>query len=162
MNTKIVFLIFFSLNVLFSCKSNQQIDDGIGYTEYINTQELDKSVVDKFPNGQERAVLYTEKNSIRAFPVKEVHYYENGKVQIEGTLKNKRRHGIWTFYHDNGKVWSTGEFRMGKSIGVFKIYNKEGQIKIKSYYKNNKKIKEDYFINGKLSKSVDLDKHKIN
>ncbi len=155
MHTKIISL---TLIILFSVSSCQltNTEEGIGYSEYINEKDLVESVVDSYPNGDPRAIIYTIKDDVEQNTVKEIHFFEDGKIQVEGTLKNKQRHGIWTFYHENGKVWSTGEFEMGKSVGLFEIYNKEGIIKIKSYYKDNKKIKEEYFSKGKLKKTVDL------
>ena len=143
---------------MFSCKSKKDNNNGIQYSEYINSKKLVKSVIEIYPSGQEKAIIFNIEGNPDGFPVKEVHFFENGKIQVEGTLKNKLRHGIWTFYHPNGLVWSTGEFNMGKSVGIFKIYDEKGQIKVKSYYDNNKKVKEEYFLKGKLYKSVDLTK----
>ncbi len=149
---------FISLLLMFVTLSCHQknTEEGIGYTEYIEAQELDSTIVNTYANGQERAVVYTVKGDPTEAIVKEVHYFEDGKVQVEGTLKNKQRHGVWTFYHDNGNVWSTGAFDNGKSVGCFHIYEPDGTLKIKSYYENNQKVKEDYYKEGKLFKSVDL------
>jgi len=148
-------LIFLILISFVSCQQKQNKDDGIGYTGFINSKTLVKSIVDKYPGGQEKAVVYFLDENISQKPVKEIHYLENGNTQVEGTLKNGARHGTWVFYHKNGKVWSTGEFDMGKSVGEFKIYDKEGQIKFKHYYENNTIVKEEYFLDGKLYKTVD-------
>ena len=156
MNTlKRTFIILISI-VLFGSCSQKNVENGIGYTEYINAQELEQNIVDSHANGKGRAVVYRIKSDPTNAIVKEVHYFENGTIQVEGTLKNKQRHGIWTFYHKNGNVWSTGEFDNGKSVGCFEIYEPDGSLKIKSYYENNKKVKEEYYKEGKLDKSVDL------
>ena len=152
----VFYILLASLFLLTSCQSGVNIDDGISYTDYINQQNLSKTVIDKYPNGQEKAIVFYDQTSDTDELVKEVHFFEDGSVQVEGTLKNKKRHGIWTFYHKNGTIWSEGEFDMGKSVGVFSIYDEKGLIKIKSYYKNSIKIKEDYFVKGEFYKSVDL------
>lgn len=141
--------------LLGSCKPSINQEQGIGYTEYINTKDLVKFVVDKYPEGQDKAVVYKLDESSNQVPVKEVHFFENGNTQVEGTLKNGKRHGIWTFYHENGKVWSTGEFDMGKSVGIFEIFDKEGQLKFKYHYVNNEIVKEEYYLKGELYKTVD-------
>ena len=151
-----IYVLIASLFLLISCQSGVDVDNGINYTEYINQQNLSKTVIDKFPSGQEKSIIFIDESSEMVTPVKEVHFFENGSVQVEGTLKNKKRHGIWTFYHKNGKKWSEGQFDMGKSVGVFNIYDEKGLMKIKSYYENNIKIKEDYFVKGEFYKSVDI------
>lgn len=145
-----------SFALLNACQPSVNQEQGMGYTEYINAQVLVKSVVEQYPNQQDKAVVFTVEGDPEQAIVKEVHYFENGVIQVEGTLKNKERHGLWTFYYDNGKVWSTGEFDMGKSVGIFQIFDPEGQLKIKSYYLAGKKVKEDYFSKGEMIKTVDL------
>lgn len=153
MKNLVLFLTIFIL--LASCQQNTNKEEGIGYTEFINNKVLVKSVVDKYAGGQERAVVYSIEGNVNQEYVKEVHYFENGNIQVEGTLKNGNRHGIWVFYHENGKIWSTGEFDKGKSTGVFEIFDKEGQIKFKHYYIDNIIVKEEYFLKGDLYKTVD-------
>jgi len=141
---------------MYSCRQNATTnDEGIGYTEYINSKQLEKVVISKYPSGQEKAVVFIDKADAEKQVVKEMHFFENGNLQVEGTLKNAKRHGIWTFYHDNGNIWSTGRFENGKSVGVFHIYDKEGQIKYKYHYRNDSIVKEEYFVKGKLYKTVD-------
>lgn len=157
MKFKLFILIPVLILFLTSCQDNRAHEEGIGYSEYIAGKVLIPNVIETFESGQEKAVVYTIDGDNLAELVKEIHYFEDGKVQVEGTLKEKKRHGKWTFYHDNGKVWSTGQFDMGKSVGVFEIFNKEGQIKIKSYYENDKKVKEDYYSKGEFVQSVDIE-----
>jgi len=153
---KLISLLVICVILLTSCQSGNNIDNGINYTEYINKQELNKSVIESYPNGNEKAIVFYDQGDEKQTAVKEIHFFEDGTIQVEGTLKNGKRHGIWTFYHKNGKVWSKGEFNKGMSVGIFNIYDENGQIKVKSYYKNNTKIKEDYFVKGEFYKSVDL------
>jgi antitoxin component YwqK of YwqJK toxin-antitoxin module len=144
-----------SLALLTACNHKTQ-EQGIGYTEYINALELEKNVIQSYENGKDMAVVFFVKDDPEANIVKEIHYYENGNIQVEGTLKNKQRHGVWIFYHDNGNIWSKGEFDNGKSIGCFEIYKPNGELKIKSYYEDNKKVREEYYKDNKLEKTVDL------
>lgn len=155
MNLKNILISLIILTGLFSCQDLTK-EEGIGYSEYINTQNLVENIMSNYPSGQTKAAIYTVDGDTEGLSVKEIHYFENGKTQVEGTLKNAKRHGIWTFYHDNGNIWSTGEFDNGNSVGLFQIFKKNGQIKIKTYYQNNKKIKEEYFEKGQLKKTVDL------
>jgi len=154
-----IFLI--SLIVLFySCSQKTEITNSeetvnIFYTDSINGLELKKQIVEILPSGQEKAIVFFTQTEVPQL-VKEVHFYANGRKQVEGTLKNKQRHGKWTFWYDNGKVWSEGLFINGKSEGLFSVFNKDGSIKIKSYYKNGEKIRESYFENQKCIKTINL------
>jgi len=152
-----VLLIF---TLLFSCTQNSNNDKGINYTDYINAQALEKTVVEKYPSGKEKAIIFTLRDIANSGIVKEIHFFENGNIQVEGTLKNNKRHGIWTFYHKNGQIWSTGEFNMGKSTGEFDIFDDKGEIKFKYYYQEGERIKQEIFQKGELYKTVDLSKTK--
>lgn len=156
MKIKLAYFLLISMLILGSCTPTIEKEQGLSYSEFVNNQELTESVVSTYPSGQKKAVVYFIKGESDKEIVKEVHFFENGNIQVEGTLKNKKRQGIWTFYYDNGKIWSTGEFNDGNSEGIFNIYDKEGLLKIKSYYKNNKKVKEDYFSKGIFLKSKDF------
>jgi len=144
--------------LLFSCNQTQTKKE-VNYSDYINSQSLNRQVVDLYPDGQERAVIFTIKDVSNKKPVKEIHFFDNGNVQVEGTLKEGKRHGIWTFYHKNGQIWSTGNFNMGKSMGEFDIFDEQGQIRFKYYYDNGEALKQEIFLKGKLYKTIDLPKH---
>ncbi len=139
-----------------ACSQDSQTDKLQSYTDQINQSALKKEVVSIYPSGTEKAVVFFLKEQANRQTVKEVHFYENGFTQVEGTLKDGQKHGKWTFYHPNGKVWSKGYFEGGKSVGCFEVFEPDGSIKVKSYYKDGKKIKEELFKEGKLQETVDL------
>lgn len=144
--------------VLFACTQKPSNSSLLKYTESINNQSLDKKVIETYISGMEKSVVYFEKGQSDSNPVKEVHLYEDGTIQAEGTLKDKKRHGVWSFYHKNGNTWSTGTFENGKSVGCFKIYKPDGSLKIKSYYEKGNKVKEEYFKDDKLVETIDIQK----
>jgi len=153
------FSVFLTVFVSFqSCELPERKPKDHPYSEFINSQDLEKKVLETYENGVDKAVIYTVKNDPTQENVKEIHFYEDAKTQVEGTMKNGLRHGHWTFYHKNGKIWSTGSFEEGKSVGRFDIFDIDGKIKVKSYYENGVKVKEEYFKNGVLERSVDLTK----
>jgi len=157
---KKIVLFISTIFLFYSCSQKTEIkpleeDVNIAYTDSINKLELQKQIIDIFPSGQEKALVFVLKNNPSKI-VKEIHFYKNGKKQVEGTLKDKQRHGRWTFWYDNGEIWSEGVFKNGKSEGLFSIYNRDGSIKIKSNYQNGKKIKESYFENKKCIKTITL------
>ncbi len=151
--TLIVILIGF---MVWSCSKQNTSSALLEYSENINQQDLQKKVIEKYWDGTEKAVIYFPKGQLETNIVKEVHFYENGTVQVEGTLKDKKRHGAWHFYHKNGKTWSQGIFENGQSVGCFEVFNPDGSLKLKSYYEKGVKVKEEYFENNKLTQSVNL------
>lgn len=41
-------------------------------------------------------------------------YHENGQPEFEGSWKNGKKHGIWTYYDEAGNVQKTLEYKRGK------------------------------------------------
>lgn len=64
-------------------------------------------------------------------------YYSNGKLKLNGELKNGNRQGEWSAYYENGKLWSRGEYIDGKREGLSTVYYPNGVLKIEGSYKNN-------------------------
>lgn len=88
-------------------------------------------------------------------------YYANGKLQIEGELRDGQRHGKWVYYYDNGFKWSEGIFRYGKRDGYANIFYKSGLKKISGEYEENKAVGiwKFYSEKGELIASVDAEKN---
>jgi len=58
-------------------------------------------------------------------------YYENGNIDSEGSYKDKKRTGHWTFYYDNQKIASMVKFHEGKVLHAV-YYNEEGNVELPS------------------------------
>jgi len=117
-----VFLVL--LFLCFSCSSGPEI----------------KVVEQSWPSGREKVVrFYVEKGDKKEL-VREIRYYENGKKEIEGKIKNGERHGQWTYWYDNGNMWSEGEYKDGKSHGYRKVYHPNGALFYEGKYKNDQPV----------------------
>ena len=57
--------------------------------------------------------------------VTELH--ENGQKRLEGTLKDGKRHGFWTFWHENGQKKEEGTWKDGKMDGLQTYWHENGQ-----------------------------------
>ena len=49
-------------------------------------------------------------------------------MQSEGTWKDNRREGVFTFWHENGQIAAQGEYRRGKREGRFLYLHPDGTI----------------------------------
>ena len=65
-------------------------------------------------------------------------YYKNGKQKIEGTLKNKKEDGLWTYWHENGQKQKEGKYNKGKEDGLWTSWHKNGQKQSEKIYSDGK------------------------
>ena len=105
---KKLFLLSFLFIALISCKD-----------------QLKEEVVQTYDNGQPASLHYVNKKNEC---VREVQYYENGIVKMEGGMKNDKRSGEWKSYFPDGKVQSTGFFEDGIRTGEASVYHENGNI----------------------------------
>ena len=129
---------------------------------------LKKSIDASYADGTPAKISYLEEKNGVTDTVKKEEFYDNGKKKVEGSLKNNKRDGTWTYWHKNGKVWSQGTFKDGLSHGTFNIFHEDGSKYMQSCYKNGKpdgvwtffdknvKKKEVYFKNDSIIKQIDF------
>jgi antitoxin component YwqK of YwqJK toxin-antitoxin module len=65
-------------------------------------------------------------------------FYPEGGLKMEGTLKDGKRHGLWTSYGKNGKVKSRSEYVMGVTQGPTVVYNENGDVFYTGTYSDGK------------------------
>ena len=100
---------------------------------------LKEKVVSRYDNGQPAKVKYLDKEDVC---VREVEYYEDGKLYMEGPIKDDLREGEWFAYFPDGKVQSSGIFVQGKNHGKHQIFYENGQLWMDGYYKEDQKCGE--------------------
>ena len=120
MNKLRLFFSLFSILVLAACNNN-----------------LKEKVIASFENGQPTIVRYYDKNDQC---VREVHYYENGALFMEGEMKDDVRNGEWISYFPDGKVQSTGFFENDKRTGKSQVYYENGNLWMDGSYKEGKRV----------------------
>ncbi|NVK83195.1 MAG: hypothetical protein HWE21_02675 [Cytophagia bacterium] len=57
-------------------------------------------------------------------------YHENGKVSLQGEVKNKRPSGTWTFYYENGDKMEEGVFE-NNTYRVINTWKTDGKMGVK-------------------------------
>ena len=55
-------------------------------------------------------------------------YYENGKIEYDGSFNNGSYHGQGKLYHENGNIKFDGNFNSGSYNGQGKLYHENGNI----------------------------------
>lgn len=97
-------------------------------------------VMRKHANGNPYVVLYfdSDTNELQ----KEKVYYSNGKVEWQGTYKNKVEDGLWEFYWENGNLKSQEYYSKGKENGTCVYFDSKGKKTKEAVWKNGKLINE--------------------
>jgi len=119
---------------------------------------IKKEVVEKYPNGNPKIERHFKMNNGEKELVKEIGYFPDKKLYMEGDYKNSKRNGKWSSWYQNGKLWSEGYFKNGLSDSIRTTYYENGNKRYEGFYKNGVKVgKWKFWLeNGKFDKEVDL------
>ena len=79
-------------------------------------------------------------------------YYENGKLSIEGSLINGKKHNTWKEYYDNGQLKLEEIWKDGKENGIWTEFYSNGKLLAKGFVKDDKPhgIEIFYHFNGRI------------
>jgi antitoxin component YwqK of YwqJK toxin-antitoxin module len=116
-----------------------------------------KVIEETYPDGStKRLCVYLGKGQGREL-LKETTYYPNKQPQMEGTYKDNKRDGKWTYWYENGKLWSEGMFVKGKSDGKRTTYFENGKVRYDGFYKEDMRVGKWRFFDesGRLLKELD-------
>ena len=61
-------------------------------------------------------------------------FYANGDIQMKGTYRHDKRHGIFLFYSDHQTYTSAGRFREDESVGKWETFHNNGSLASEEYY----------------------------
>jgi antitoxin component YwqK of YwqJK toxin-antitoxin module len=116
-----------------------------------------KVVEETYGDGSpKRLCVYLGKGEGREL-LKETTYYPNKQAQMEGTYKEGKREGLWTYWYENGKLWSQGTFVKGKSEGKRTTYFENGKVRYEGLYKDDMRVGKWRFFdeNGRMLRELD-------
>ena len=136
------------------------------------------SIQKRFENGSfEVVVFYATDENGKEFPVKQVHFFENGspKEETDVTLVDETSlgsktwkstivpHGVSVRFRENGKIERIGHYNQGLLHGPLKVLFPSGKLqhltsykegkphgKILSYFENGKIASQGAYVEGKL------------
>ena len=99
-----------------------------------------KVVEEAFPDGSPKHVcIYRGKGQERQL-IMEIFFYSNGQKRMEGSYKDKKRDGMWTYWYENGNLWSQGTYANGQSEGKRTTYFENGKIRYEGSYKQDMRV----------------------
>ena len=84
---------------------------------------------------------------------------KQGRLRMEGDMKNGQREGIWTSYDVRGKVKSRNEYHGNKLNGITTVFRENGAPMYTGQYHNDKEsgLWQFYDASGALNKEVRYD-----
>ena len=119
-----------------------------------------KKVVEaRYENGNPKIVRYYHKKAGNLVLDREVVYYENKQVKMDGEYKNELRDGQWKAWYKNGMIWSEGEYKGGKRNGIGIAYHENGKKYIEGMYRDDVRVGTWRFYDsaGIITKEVNFD-----
>ena len=114
------------------------------------SQQLPK-VFETYENGNLKSITYHKETKTGTEKVKYEVYHYTGQKAAEGTYKDGKEDGLWTYWWKNGKKESEGTFKNGKKDGKWTDWYENGQKKEEETYKDGVKdgLFTDWYENGK-------------
>ena len=112
-----------------------------------------------YENGNPRVVRYYHKKAGKLMVEREIVYYQNKQVKMDGKFKNEEREGIWKAWYENGILWSEGEYKAGKSNGPGIAYHPNGKKYIEGLYRDDARVGawKFYDTTGVLTHEINFD-----
>lgn len=101
---------------------------------------VEERVEKTYPGGQPHYVRYYEKTKDGESCIREVEYYENGVVKMEGSLSDGHRDGEWKAYFPDGRPQSIGAFKDGLREGASQVYYDNGNLLMEGTYSKGKRV----------------------
>jgi antitoxin component YwqK of YwqJK toxin-antitoxin module len=96
---------------------------------------------DKFPDGKVRVerqiARYSDDHRESDGFYRE--FYPNGKPFIEGSYREGKQHGEWTYYYDNGQVQRKSTYQNGRLHGQWDRFRANGTLASKHSYDNGRR-----------------------
>ncbi len=116
-------------------------------------------VEETYEDGSPKQVNFYKINDNDSLLVKEIKYYPNNTKQLEGTYKNMRREGQWTYWYENGNKWSEGYYKDGIDNGPKIVWYENGEKYYEGKMKDGERVGVWRFWDKKrdLAREIDYD-----
>ena len=116
------FFLILGLLLIFSCK-----------------EEIKSRVTQAYTSGEKKREVEYGKDGKTV--VSQTVYQEDGKVLMQGPMKEDKRDGEWRFYDYEGTLKSVRQYKIGVYDGKYIEYYKSGGISIDGMYANGDRVK---------------------
>ena len=81
-----------------------------------------------------------QQDSQKPYSGKVVGLYENGEKKLEGSYKDGKEDGLWTYWTENGQKRLEGTWKDGEYDGLHTVWYEDGQKKWELTYDNGKEV----------------------
>ena len=121
--------------------------------------DLVKVTEESFNSGNPKLVRFYKDNDGKVLK-KEISYYDNGQIKMEGKYKRNKKSGIWKYYYEDGTLWSEGRFEDNERNGYGITYHENGKKYIEGHYTDGMRSKSWRFYDekGSLLKEIEYGK----
>lgn len=79
-----------------------------------------------YPDGSAKTKLYYKDAEMTQL-LREVHFYDNEIMKMEGFWEDGEKTGHWKYWFQNGTLWTEAHYESGKENGLKTVYYKNGQ-----------------------------------
>jgi uncharacterized protein YdhG (YjbR/CyaY superfamily) len=55
-------------------------------------------------------------------------FYDNGRLQSKGGMRDGELHGDWAWYRKDGSLMRTGRFKLGAQVGTWRTFDRHGAL----------------------------------
>ena len=94
-----------------------------------------KHVVARYKNGNPKYVMFTAESNPNSEIVKEINYFESGKVKSTGSFVQGLENGPWIYYYENGNKQIVENYSQGVEHGKRLEYAEDGTLQKEIDYK---------------------------
>ena len=77
----------------------------------------------------ERDGVFYTKDTNKPYTGQVFSLYDDGKKKEEGTFKDGKKDGLWTWWYENGQKKTKGTYKDGKQVGKWTWHNEDGSVK---------------------------------
>ena len=117
-----------------------------------------EKIEESYPDNSKKVVSFYQEQDGKQILIEEKHYYQSGKLKMNGEFLNEKRDGEWKSYFENGDIQSIGSFKNGFRTGEAKVYRANGSLMYEGFFKEGKEFGhwKFYTSEGKLAKEEDF------
>ncbi|MCX6232705.1 MAG: hypothetical protein NTZ33_14300 [Bacteroidetes bacterium] len=94
-----------------------------------------KEVVEKYPDGTAKVVVFFKKKDEAKIKIREIGYYQNKKEMYKGGFENGIRAGKWTYWYEDGKKFAETEISTSIATQQWEISKPDGTPYKETSYK---------------------------
>lgn len=102
------------------------------------SRESDWKTISNYPNGETKIQQEYYLNGDDTVFIYQKIFGIDGSLQLEGTIENDKRQGLWKSYYPNGDPWSQTEFKDGLKEGQTKTWYRNGKLRYSGYFIDDK------------------------